>query len=1312
MAPTRGGGIGRPPRQPLERFAANRKSRRKSRSGSTVGLVQSPGNNLRVKSAGDRGTVSVAAAYTQAVSEAGRHPPLFVVGIGASAGGLEALVELLGALRATGMAFIVVQHLDPTHESLLPEILAKKTTMAVSLATAGEAVKPDHVYVIPPDALLTVHEGLIEVKRRTSAPERPFPVDLLFSSLAVAYGEGAIGVVLSGGDADGSLGLSEIKHAGGFTFAQQPESARFPMMPRHAIETGCVDLVLRPKEIAGELARLTRRFRVAEPSLESKSEGTRDIGTDEHAVLAHIFQRLRSAHGVDFTHYKRTTIRRRIERRMMLRRIESLDEYRESLDRDPSELAALYQDFLIRVTEFFRDPAAFDALRQDVLPTLCESRSPKEPIRIWVPGCATGEEVYSVAIAVLEYFGDGLPPLKIQIFGTDVSEVALETARAGVYGINALQEVSAERLKRFFIQQNGEYRIAKDIRDLCLFARQDVTRDPPFSRLDLISCRNLLIYLDEVAQRRVLRTFHYALRPHGMLFFGPAESIAQSPELFEQIDSRWRVFRRIPNTGGGAIAARGDVPALLALEPEGTAASLRGEADSLPREADRLLLARFAPACVLVNQALTILQFRGQTGPYLEPAGGPPSFDLRRVIRPELLVQILPAIGETSNTGVASRRDVRLDTREISIEVIPLAASGGGQSFLILFDDGSRLPVGRSLPAPGPAVTESDKDRRLAHVERELEGMREYIRAAIEAHEAVQEELRSAHEEMLSANEEFQSTNEELETSKEELQSANEELTTTIDELRSRNQELARLNRELDAAQRTSQAARAYADTIIQSVREPLAVLDGTLRILRVNSAFAANVAIPREEIEGRFLHEVGDARWNIPDLHQRLRALLASGQPLEDWEVTWDHLPQGRQVMSLSARRIPGDVDRAEQLLLAIQDVTARADMTARLVASGEQKDQFIAMLGHELRHPLTPITHAVYLLRKSHQNPATIELLETIDTQTQTLLRFVNELLDLSRISHGLIEIRPERLDVAAVARDAVHALQPFIEERQHVVSLLLPAAPLYVRGDPGRLRQVVSNLVENAAKYTEPGGRITVSLEQRGDEAVLAVSDTGIGIDAENLERIFEPFTRSDQPLARPSRGLGIGLSVVRRIVELHRGRIRVTSAGSGAGSEFVVSLPIWAADMRADRGSENVVNTSAPSVALRARRVLIVDDHEEMRTSISRLARAWGHEVVVAADGASALSLAEAFQPECAIVDVSMPGMSGIELGRRLRRRFPPAQLCLIALTGYADAAIRDACLTAGFDAHLVKPGEIRELERLLGGDRADADASQH
>ena len=1234
--------------------------------------------------------------------------PLFVVGIGASAGGLEALVELLGALPATGMAFIVVQHLDPKHGSLLPEILTKKTTMAVSLATSRKAVQPDHVYVIPPDALLTVQQGLLDVKPRTSGPERPFPVDLLFSSLAAMYGEGAIGIVLSGADADGSLGLREIKHAGGFTFAQQPESARFPMMPRHAIETGCVDLVLPPKEIAGELARLSRRFRTAKPSLEFKAEGPLDIGTDENAVLAHIFRKLRAAHGVDFTHYKRTTISRRLERRMMLRRIESLDEYREALDREPGELAALYQDFLIRVTEFFRDPTAFDALRQDVLPILCKGRSPKEAIRIWVPGCATGEEVYSVAIAVLEYLSDG-PPLTIQIFGTDISEAALERGRAGVYSANALHGVSPERLGRFFVAQNGEYRISKDIRDLCLFARHDVTRDPPFSRLDLISCRNLLIYLDDVAQRRILRTFHYALRPKGMLFFGPAESVVHSPELFEQVDSRSRVFRRMPNSGAGAIAEHPDSPASLALEPDAAAARLRAAADSLPREADRLLLARFAPACVLVNQALTILQFRGQTGPYLEPAGGPPSFDLRRVIRPELLVQILPAIAETSKSGVPSRRQVRLDTREISIEVIPLAGSDRRQSFLILFDDGTRLPAARSTPAAMLSLTESEKDRRLAQVERELEGMREYMRASAEEHESVQEELRSAHEEVLSANEEFQSTNEELETSKEELQSTNEELTTTIDELRSKNQELARLNTELDAERLASDAARSYADTIIESVREPLAVLDEALRILRANPAFAATLGIPREDIEGRFLHEVGDARWNIPDLHHRLRAVLAGAKPLEDWEATRD-LPQGRQVMSLSARRIPGDVDRAEQLVLSIQDVTAHADMTAGLVASSEQKDQFIAMLGHELRHPLTPITHAIYLLRKNPLDAASIELLDTIDTQTQTLLRFVNELLDLSRIGRGLIDIRPERLDLVAVARETVRALQPFIEGRRHVVSLTLPAAPLYVQGDPGRLRQVVSNLVENAVKYTQPGGRMTVTLQQRSDQAVLTVSDNGIGIAAEDLERIFEPFTQSHQPLANPSSGLGIGLSVVRRIVQLHGGHVKVTSAGSGAGSEFMVALPV-SPDMRHDRGSESPVTAAVSVGTLDTRRVMVVDDHEEMRKSVSRLVRAWGHEVALAADGPSALALVDTFHPECAIVDISMPGMNGIELGRRLRLRFPPAQLQLIALSGYPGTDIRDGCLAAGFDAYLVKPGDIAELERLIGGVE-DSDASKH
>jgi two-component system CheB/CheR fusion protein len=1228
----------------------------------------------------------------------------YAAGIGASAGGLEAVTELLGAVPAgTGMAFIVVQHLEPTHESLLAEILAKKTAIPVSVALKGEVVQSAHVYVIPADAIITVQNGHIHLTRRSNTAERHLPVDALFKSLAVSYGDHAIGVVLSGGDSDGTLGIREIKHAGGFTFAQRPESARFPTMPLHAIETGCVDRVLRPNEIADELVRLSRWSPIRD-STADLDRSAREIAIEgEDARLRQIFQRLHSVRGVDFTHYKRTSIKRRLERRMMLRQIESLDEYAALIDSDPAEMDALYQDFLIRVTEFFREPDSFEALRRYVFPVLCEGRSPKHSIRIWVPGCATGEEAYSVTIALLEYLGDRLPAPVIQVFGTDVSEVALQKARAGVYGTNVLHHVSAERLQRFFAKQNGEYRIAKEIRDLCLFARQDVTRDPPFSRLDLISCRNLLIYLDDAAQRRILRTFHYALRPQGMLFFGPAESVSQSTGLFEQADKHFRVFRRMPNSGGGSIGERGAGSGARALDSGADDAPVQVEEDSMLREADRLLLARFAPASLLVNQALTILQFRGDTGPYLRPVGGPPSFDLRRVVRPELLVQIIPAIRETGETGRSSHRAVRLDDgAEISIEIISLAGPTGTRSFLILLADGRAAIGGQVAAASASALPESEKDRRIADLQREVEGLRNYVLAAIEEHGTVEEELRSAHEEMLSANEEFQSTNEELETSKEELQSTNEELTTTIDELRSRSQELAALNAALDSVRVASDRARAYADIIIETVREPLAVLDREHRILRVNPAFSENLEVPRDEAEGRFLYELDNGRWNVPALREKLNALLTDNRPLEDWEVTVDLARHGRRVVSLSARRIPGDADRTELFLLAFEDVTARANMTAGLVESSARKDQFIAMLGHELRHPLTPIIHATYLLRqRNNPDPTAAELAETIDAQAHRLLRFVNELLDVARIGRGQIEIQEKRLDLVAMARETLHTLQPLIERQRHVLSLVLPGAPIYVNGDSDRLNQVITNLVDNAVKYSDPGSKITVTLEERDHEAVLRVRDTGIGIAAENLELIFEPFT-SAHALAGAS-GLGLGLSVVRRILELHRGHIKAVSGGVAKGSEFVVTLPASGPTQGDTPGLDSWLRMPTPLVTPRTRKVLIVDDHDEVRRSVARLVRAWGHEVAIAGDGPSALSMVESFQPDCAIVDISLPGMSGIDLARHLRGVFPPAKLYLIALTGYASADMRDGCLAAGFDAYVVKPGKIALLERLLGGD---------
>ncbi len=482
---------------------------------------------------------------------------LRVAGIGASAGGLEAVSELLSALPAgTAMACVVVQHLDPRHESLLPEILARKTAVPVTLALDGEAVQPHHVYVIPPNKTLTVAAGRFHLTDRP-AFDHHLPVDALFRSLATEYADDAIGVVLSGGDSDGSLGVQAIKHEGGIVFAQRPDSARFPNMPRHAIETGCVDWVLSPAEIGRELARLSGQPSLRGVAPQSPLTTLPDATDGDEALLKRIFRRLRASHGLDFIHYKRSTLRRRLQRRMTLRGIESLDEYATLIESDPGELATLHQDFLVRVTEFFRDSDSSEALRQHVFPALRDRRSSRQPIRIWVPGCATGEEVYSVVIELLEFMGDRISPSEVQVFGSDVSEAALEKARAGVYHSNITRDVSHERLQRFFEGLGDGYRIGKEIRDLCIFARQDVTSDPPFSRLDLVSCRNLLIYLDEVAQRRVFQSLHFALRPNGMLLVGPAETVGQASELFEQMDKRFRIYRRRPGSGVGTTRSHG-----------------------------------------------------------------------------------------------------------------------------------------------------------------------------------------------------------------------------------------------------------------------------------------------------------------------------------------------------------------------------------------------------------------------------------------------------------------------------------------------------------------------------------------------------------------------------------------------------------------------------------------------------------------------------------------------------------------------------------------------------------------------------------
>jgi len=1231
-----------------------------------------------------------------------------IVAIGASAGGLDAISELLEALPPQAdMAYVLVQHLDPAHESLLPELLAKKTAMPVVQIRDDMDVEAGHFYVIPPNATLTVARQRFHLTRRPSGGGLHLPIDSLFASLSEENGSAAIGVVLSGSNSDGSRGVRAIKQAGGIVFAQLPESARFPSMPRNAIETGCVDFVLRPEEIARALAQLGRHPYIKADATPELLDAAPDapLAPDDEESLRRLFRTLRTVHSVDFSCYKRNTLRRRLARRMALRNIVNLADYVSLLEGDRVEAANLYQDFLIRVTAFFRDPQSFDGLRAQVFPRLCEGRSLKDPIRVWVPGCATGEEVYSIAIALVEHLGDRLASVGVQIFGTDVSEASIDLARAGRFSLNIAQEVSSERLERFFVKLDSGYVIAKSVRDLCVFARQDVTRDPPFSRLDLISCRNVLIYLEVSTQRRVMHIFHYALRPHASLVLGPSETVGTATDLFDLADAHLRLYTRRASQQSSTLD--------LSLPGIGTRHRRRdavadGDTDHFHeegalREADRLLIARYAPASVLVDEALNILQFRGETGPYLEHASGPPSLNLHHVARPELLIEIMPAVHEARETGrEAHRGGLSVNgLLDVSIEVIPLRHASTERCYLILFEDGMRRPDNRRMqPLPLAALSESEKDRRLAQLERESTATRDYLQATLQEHESVKEELKSAHEEVLSANEEYQSTNEELETAKEELQSANEELTTTNDELGSRNRELSVLNTELNKARQVSEHARAYADVIIETVREPLLVLDGELRVLRANQAFYTDFKTTPANVVGHIIYDLGDGQWNIPLLRDRLLAVLARNEPMDAHAMSRSVAAIGERMLSLNARKIRGDGERAELILLAIEDVTERhaADDIRRNEA--RRKDEFLAMLAHELRTPLAPIAHAIHLLRLVDVEPASVKLHSMIERQTQRLARLVGELLDIARISSGQIELKRETVDLGSIAEHAVEASRLRFEQQQHALTLTLPDHAIYVDGDPIRLEQVVMNLLENAAKYTEPGGQVHLSLEHREGEAILSLRDDGIGLAADTLESIFDLFTQVDGSLARSGGGLGIGLNLVRRVLELHGGRIQAHSAGLGKGTEFIVRIPggPQRPDTKALQELQVVIPTAV--IASRVRRVLIVDDNEDSAESLMMLAQSWGHEAVVACDGPSALTVALTFKPDMALVDIGLPGMNGYEVAKGLRKASPDRDLYLMALTGYGREEDIRLARAAGFNEHLVKPADLEALRRLM------------
>jgi two-component system CheB/CheR fusion protein len=713
----------------------------------------------------------------------------------------------------SGVAIIYLQHSDVRHISELPQILARVTRMPVHLAADTTVIEPNILYIAPPDGAVTFAGGVLRVEPRSD--RALMPIDALLRSLAADLGSRAISVILSGTASDGTLGSKAVKAEGGITFAQD-ETAKFDGMPRSAIAAGAIDFVLPPSEIAAEIVRVARHPYVS-----------RDTDADHfsEAELGKIFTLLRTAHDVDFTHYKPPTIERRIRRRMALHKSNTLGDYIEILRNKREEIEYLYNDILIRVTSFFRDPEVFSALQNEVLPALMRNRGDK-PLRIWVPGCATGEEVYSLAIVVHETLSALEIDCPVQVFGTDVSDASIERARSAMYTESLSAEMSPERLRRFFTRVDSGYRVAKSIRDCCIFARQNLTKDPPFSKLDLISCRNVLIYLGAVLQRRVMSIFHYSLQPDGYLLLGSSETIGNYADLFTIVDRRNKIYQRKGALGRLPLdLTRASLP-IANLHHERL--RLLGEeevaAPNLFREADRVLLSRFSPAGVVIDEHMEILQFRGRTSMYLEPAPGAASFNLLKMAREGLLAELRAAIHEARKKDTSVRREGITVSSEgqilmVNVDVIPFVGPSNGRYLIILFEPERPEPASKSRRKKSAApVAETKQTIRL---KRELEATRDYLQSIIEEQEAMNEELRSANEEIQSSNEELQSTNEELETAKEELQSSNEELMTLNEELEHRNDELAHVNNDLL--------------NLLASVDLPIVMLDSALHIRRFN---------------------------------------------------------------------------------------------------------------------------------------------------------------------------------------------------------------------------------------------------------------------------------------------------------------------------------------------------------------------------------------------------------------------------------------------------------------------------------------------
>lgn len=1301
---------------------------------------------------------------------------LIVVGIGSSAGGVEALESLFTVLpERLGMAYIVVQHLSAKFESLMPQILGRRSKMPVHEISHKQRLQRDNVYVLPSGKDVIVSNGVLYLRDQDKTQAVKKPIDSFFSSLANDIGPNAVAIVLSGTGTDGARGIREVHDAGGLVIVQSEHSAKFNGMPRAAIHTGIVDSIASIDEIPDSLIRFSEL--VTSDSRDSRSA----LFARTMDVEKRLYHLLHNQFGIDFDLYKSDLFGRRVQRRMCLVKEPDFEKYLARLNNDAEELKRLYSDLLIGVTEFFRDVSAFQELRLRVLPPMLDAAAQSGEFRIWVSPCATGEEAYSIAIIIDEILESRNYKLDVKIFATDVNGDCIDFASRGVYPSECVGNVSETRLDRYFEKIDEGYRVTPTLRKTIVFAQHNLLDDAPFTKLNLVTCRNLLIYLKSEAKAKILTLFNFSLRSDGVLFLGPSESLAGLAHEFRTINDKWRIFRKINNVqiSSVALATQGTAKSSRPKTPQRSGVSgseLMGVYDAV--------LSDYMPPGLLVDRNNQIVHIFGEATEFLEFKPGRPNADFLHLLPTSFRVAVtngIKRVGVDPHPVVYSGiqwEDKDGNKRAFKITVKATNLPQTSAKFLVTFEE-SRTRDNFEASSTSEKPT-SGSEEHIRFLEEQLQTTRDSLHDSILELKTANEEMQGANEELIASNEELQSTNEELHSINEELYTVSSEHQRKITEMTEMTDDMENLldsiqvdtiflDRELKVRKFTLGIAKTFRlipqdigrhidsfnhellhDDLVGLVESVVVVKkmieqevqDKTgnwylMRLLPYNS---------RGQVDGVLLTLIDIT--TIKETEQKLAELSEIVQSSEDaifritpdgiirtWnrgsEMLFSHTPnyiigksihvlsledEGKNVIEealalirrgnriehiqLKAVRRNGqgvDVqmsvspiyDSDKKLTAAsivLRDFTKQKNNEATSLDAVRRRDQFLAMLSHELRNPIAAIMNALAVLRTiKSTSDKDVSARRVIERQAKQLARLLDDLLDVSKITYDKVKLDVQKVDVVELAGEVVECIEGRLAEKQQLLTLEMPDKPVYIDADSVRIVQAQVNLLVNATKYTPAKGSIRYSISTVDDTVVIEVEDDGEGMNEELKKRVFEVFVQADQPLDRNVGGMGLGLPLVRMIAIAHQGTISADSAGPGKGSKFTLTLPLSNSQPAA-----RVAQTAVPSIdSLRSRKLMLVEDSEGAREMLAEFLDIEGFEVAAAANGLEAVKTFEQFQPAICVIDIGLPDLNGFEVVKKIRAMDHKSDL-LIALTGYGQEKDKLDTKQAGFDLHLVKP----------------------